>query len=90
MFLNAVVNLEDIKTTAVPENAVVRYNKQSFIIMETGDTTYRLIPVETGNTSSGLVELVDKSNDLQGKKIITQNAYAVLSKLKNAQGGDDH
>ncbi|PVD52322.1 efflux transporter periplasmic adaptor subunit [Terrimonas sp.] len=90
MFLNAVVNLEDIKTTAVPENAVVRYNKQSFIIVETGDTTYRLIPVETGNTSSGLVELVDKSNDLQGKKIITQNAYAVLSKLKNAQGGDDH
>lgn len=85
MFLNAVINLEDSKTIAVPENAVVRYNKQNFIIAQTGDKTFQLTPVETGTTSSGLVELVDKSNDLLGRKIITQNAYTALAKLKNAQ-----
>lgn len=89
MFLNAVVNLEDSRTTAVPENAVVRYNKQNFIIEQTGDKTYELRPVETGTISSGLVELIDKDNALQGKTIITQNAYAILSKMKNTQGDDN-
>ncbi|MFT3945373.1 MAG: efflux RND transporter periplasmic adaptor subunit [Agriterribacter sp.] len=90
MFLNAVINLEDIKTVSVPESAVVRYNKQNFIIVQTADKTFQLTPVETGTISAGLVELVDKTNALEGKTIITQNAYPVLSKLKNVQSGGDH
>lgn len=89
MFVNAVINLEDVKTTAVPENAVVRYNKQSFIIEETGNKTYQLTPVETGATSGGLTELIDKNNSLSGKIIITKNAYTALSKMKNTRR-DDH
>ncbi|MCC6286306.1 MAG: efflux RND transporter periplasmic adaptor subunit [Chitinophagaceae bacterium] len=90
MFLNAVINLEDIKTVAVPESAVVRYNKQNFIVVQTADKTFQLTPVETGTIAAGLVELIDKNNTLEGKTIITQNAYAALSKLKNSQGNDAH
>ena len=90
MFLSAVVNLEDINTTAVPEQAVVRYNKQNFIIEQTGAQTYHLLPVETGTTSAGLVAITDKNNDLVGKTIITKNAYTVLSTMKNTEEGHSH
>lgn len=84
MFISAVINIEDITTIAVPESAVVRYNKQHYIIEATGDKTFHLLPVTAGATSSGLTE-IEKGEDLLGKIIVAKNAYTVLAKLKNTQ-----
>jgi len=48
------------------------------------------MPVETGTTSNGKTELITKDNSILGKIIVTKNAYAVLSKLKNTQADDHH
>lgn len=83
MFLNARIKINNTEVLAVPEEAVVRYGKDTFIFENTEGNTFRLVPVETGVTDKGMVELTSTSEDLANKKIIVNNAYPVLAKMKN-------
>lgn len=91
MFLNARIEVNNTAVLAVPEEAVVRFGKEKFILENTNDKTFRLLPVETGLSDKGMIELVSTGETLEGKKIIVKNAYPVLSKMKNtSEGGHDH
>ncbi|MGN6436028.1 MAG: efflux RND transporter periplasmic adaptor subunit [Agriterribacter sp.] len=83
MFLNARIKINNTEVLAVPEEAVVRYGRDTFIFENTEGNTFRLVPVETGVTDKGMVELTSTSEDLANKKIIVNNAYPVLAKMKN-------
>ncbi|MBX2925680.1 MAG: efflux RND transporter periplasmic adaptor subunit [Chitinophagaceae bacterium] len=90
MFLNARIKISNTEAPAVPEEAVVRYGKYKFILENTNANTFRLLPVETGVTEKGMVELIRTGEDITGKKIILKNAYPVLAKMKNSSEDDHH
>jgi membrane fusion protein, heavy metal efflux system len=83
MFLNATIEVGTIEAETVPEEAVVRYGNQQYIVQVTGNHNYTLVPVETGLLENGWIQVTSKTTDLSGKQLITKNAYAVLGKLKN-------
>ncbi len=88
MFLNAAIQINHTEVTAVPEDAVVRYGKDSYLLEETGSNSFSLLQVDTGVLHEGVVEVSNKDIDLEGKKIIVKNAYPILSMMKN-KGDED-
>lgn len=82
MFVNAQIWLSENNVIAVPEGAVVHYGNQDFVFIKEGTQQYRLYPVVTGLKTEGLIEL-QSGEELEGKEIITENAYPALMKLKN-------
>lgn len=90
MFLNARIMINNARALAVPEDAVVQYGNDKMILESTGNNTFHLITVQTGVTDNGLTEIIDTANTLEGKNIITQNAYPVLAMIKNTEDSSDH
>ena len=89
MFLNARIMINNASVPAVPEDAIVQYGNDKMILESMGNDTFRLVTVQTGITDNGLTEIIDTANTLEGKNIITRNAYPVLAMIKNA-GDSDH
>jgi membrane fusion protein, heavy metal efflux system len=89
MFLNASIKVSNTEVLAVPEDAIVRYGQEKFLLLATAEKTFQLVPVETGVADGGVTEIITKDAALEGKTIIVKNAYAVLSKMKNTQQ-DEH
>ncbi|MBO9205050.1 MULTISPECIES: efflux RND transporter periplasmic adaptor subunit [Niastella] len=84
MFLNATIHLENVPALTVPEDAVVRYGNQQYIVQATGKSNFQLLNVETGIREKERVAISSKTTELSGMQIVTKNAYAVLGKMKNA------
>lgn len=84
MFLKARISITDAEVVAVPEDAVVRFGADEYVLQQEDGSTFRLIHVQSGITDSGLVE-IKSDQDLFGKSIITKNAYPVMAKLKTSE-----
>ena len=88
MFLNALIQVSDAEVLAVPEEAVVHYGAQDYIFLAVGQNTYKMLPVITGMRQTGYVEISHQPENLEGRTIVNQNAYAVLSKMMNKAEGE--
>jgi len=84
MFLNATIHLENVASLTVPEEAVVRYGNQQYIVQATGKSNFQLVNVETGIREKERVAVSSKAVELSGMQVVTKNAYSVLGKMKNA------
>ncbi len=82
MFVNAMIRLKDVEVTAVPEEAVVNFENNNFIFIQESPQQFRLLSVDTGIREKGLIE-IKSDQTLNGKTIITDNAYTALMKMKN-------
>lgn len=80
-FVNAEIALNNAKVNALPEQAIVKWQNKDYIFIKKGDTQFALMPVETGMSSNGFIEV---KTDLSQKTVVTQNAYTLLMKLKNS------
>ncbi|AEV96783.1 efflux transporter periplasmic adaptor subunit [Niastella koreensis] len=85
MFLNASIHLENVPSLTVPEDAVVRYGNQQYIVQSTGKNNFQLVNVETGIREKDRVAVIAKNIDITNMQVVTKNAYAVLGKMKNAK-----
>ncbi|WP_205510780.1 efflux RND transporter periplasmic adaptor subunit [Longitalea arenae] len=83
MFLNATIQIEHVPSLTVPEDAVVRYGNQQYIVQVNGNKHFQLVDVETGIRENGRVAVQSKAIELKGMQVVTKNAYAVLGKMKN-------
>jgi cobalt-zinc-cadmium efflux system membrane fusion protein len=93
MYVNALIELSDIKVTALPSGAVVSFDDKDYIFVfeknkeEAGKamTEYRIIEVKKGITSSGYTEIsLPGDFDLNTAKVVIKGAYNLLSAKKNA------
>jgi cobalt-zinc-cadmium efflux system membrane fusion protein len=84
MFLNATIHIENVPSLTVPEEAVVRYGNQQYIVQVTGKNNFQLVSVETGIRENERVAVSTTSTELSGMQVVTKNAYAILGKMKNA------
>jgi cobalt-zinc-cadmium efflux system membrane fusion protein len=84
MFMNAEVELQNANVTAVPDDAVVKWENKPYIFVSAGNNKFILTPVETGTINGGYTEI--KSN-VRDQQIVSSNAYTLLMKMKN--GGEE-
>lgn len=84
MYLNASIHIENVPSLTVPEEAVVRYGNQQYIVQVTGKNNFQLVSVETGIREEERVAVSTTTTDLSGMQVVTKNAYAILGKMKNA------
>lgn len=82
MFLNARIRIWEAEAQTLPEDAVVRAGNDLFVVEATGAESFRLIKVKTGIREGGTVEVISDET-LDGRKLVTGNAYAILSKKMN-------
>ena len=80
-FVNAEVELNNAKVNAVPEDAIVKWQNKDFVFVKTSGVSFKMIPVVTGVSSNGLIEI---QTDLGNQQIVIKNAYTLLMKLKNS------
>jgi cobalt-zinc-cadmium efflux system membrane fusion protein len=79
-FVNAAIESPTVNVIAVPEPAVVKWESKYYIFTEEANSQFKLLPVETGATNDGFVEI---KTDLGNKNIVVANAYTILMKMKN-------
>jgi len=82
MYMYADVELSSVQANVLPESAIVMFEGKHFVFLETGARRYRMLEVQTGQQSSGVVELLNPS-ELEGKKVVMSGAYTLLMALKN-------
>jgi membrane fusion protein, heavy metal efflux system len=81
MFLNGDIELTNALLTAVPDDAVVRWQNKHYVFVVAANNTFVMTPVELGASQNGYTAI---NGTLADKQVVTQNAYAVLMQLKNS------
>jgi len=84
MFLNASIHIENVPALTVPEEAVVRYANQHYVVQVTGKNSYQLVQVAAGVKENKQIAVSSNAIDLKNMPVVTKNAYAILGKMKNA------
>jgi membrane fusion protein, heavy metal efflux system len=84
MYMNAVIDLKTAQTNSLPEDAVVKWNNEYYVFLESTGGHYSMHKVETGTADGGFVEI---TSALPDSRIVIRNAYSLLMKLKN--GGEE-
>jgi membrane fusion protein, heavy metal efflux system len=85
MFMNAEIEQSNYQANVLPEEAVVNYEKQAYVFVAKGSNQFEMLPVQTGITQAGKVEIKTASNELSKTTFVTKGAYSLLMKLKNTE-----
>jgi len=90
MFIDARIQVDDYKTMALPNDAIVSNGNDHFIYAEDDPNTFRQIQVKIGTTDMGFTEIapMDEIND--SSRIVINGAYYLLSQLTKGEGEHDH
>lgn len=84
MYMNAVIETQNSFVDAIPEESIVSFEGKDFVFVELKKQTYKMTPVQLGESENGFVK-IQNATDFSGKKIVTKNAYTLLMKLKNME-----
>jgi cobalt-zinc-cadmium efflux system membrane fusion protein len=83
MFIQASIQISSSLVSALPEEAVVRFENQSYIFGVKANGVFEAVPVTIGKRHGGYIEIISPK-DVQGiDKFVTKNAFTVLSAWKN-------
>lgn len=82
MYMNAEIAVTSNNASAIPEDAVVISDAQSYVFEAIGPDKFQMTAAETGVKENGFIEL--KNAELfKDKKLVTKGAYTLLMALKN-------
>jgi RND family efflux transporter MFP subunit len=93
MYVNAMIEESDFKTTALPSDAIVSFDDKDYIFVFERDkeeegkpfTEYKMIEIKKGVSSSGYTEIkLPAGFDIVSVKVVIKGAYNLLSAKKNA------
>ena len=84
MFLNATINISYANVLTLPEDAIVRFENKQYVYEVTGKNEFRMTEVQTGVVENGRIEVSSAVDGFESRKLVTKNAHAILSKMKNA------
>lgn len=91
MFLSADIETTETNALSVPNDAVVRFENKHFIFIEKEKGIFEMVEVELGVMDKTHTQIhplsvgvhSDSINSLSNVPLVTQGAYAILSKMKN-------
>ena len=92
MYVKAWVETGEAQHFAVPTDAVVQFEGNDYVVLQTNQSekehTFRLQQVRRVIEQEGFIGIVaPDSFDMVRARVVTKNAYAVLSALRNAAEG---
>ncbi|MCO6499089.1 MAG: efflux RND transporter periplasmic adaptor subunit [Vicingus serpentipes] len=97
MYINALIELNENKVNAVPEETVVMSDGKYFVYHlkeKKGDHDYfEMLEVQKGVTEQGYTEIsFIKNIDVANLQLVTKGAFSLLAKMKNTEeeGGHEH
>ncbi len=79
-FISAEIQLNNQSATVLPHDGIVTWQGKSYIFTTKDKKTFHLLPVTTGASVDGYSEI---QSPLPQDLIVTQNAYVLLTMLKN-------
>ncbi len=85
MFLSGKFYIQDNRSYALPNSAIISFNNMSYIFVMNTTNEYEMTPIKIGNTNNSYTEIEINSQNkyLLSKQIIIENGYALLSKSQN-------
>ncbi|WP_272149363.1 efflux RND transporter periplasmic adaptor subunit [Tenacibaculum aiptasiae] len=89
MFINAQVLLDGNEVFAVPEEAIIDNEGESFIFMSENNKDFIPLEVTLGNTDNGFTEIKTIQNNNYNIKVVTKGAHFLKGKLLQQAGGMD-
>ncbi len=85
MYLKAIIQTTAQQMSSLPEEAVLNFEEQQLIIIQVAKDLFRLVEVTSGLRENGFVEVILPAGfDKENTKVVTRNAYKLLSKIKNS------
>lgn len=86
MYVEARIQVDNNKTSALPDEAIVSNGDEHFIYLEEKNNQFRQLPVSTGAMDMGYTEIIPMETIPPGAKIVTKGAYYLLSQLTKGEG----
>jgi len=86
MYVEARIQVDDNKTAALPDEAIVSSGDDHFIYVEVEKNQFKQVPVSTGAMDMGYTEIIPMETIPPGAKIVTKGAYYLLSQLTKGEG----
>jgi membrane fusion protein, heavy metal efflux system len=84
MYMNAEIELNNIKVYALPEESIVRFENKQFIYVQEKENDFFMLEVKTGNSENGFTEILSGEGFLE-KNIVLKGAFTLLMKMKNTE-----
>jgi cobalt-zinc-cadmium efflux system membrane fusion protein len=89
MYLNAIIETGGAMVNTLPSEAIIDFADKKYIFVFDGKTdtvvNYRIVEIQTGNSELNFTEIILAEADLNTWQVVTQGAYALLSKMKNKE-----
>ncbi|MEO6732269.1 MAG: efflux RND transporter periplasmic adaptor subunit [Ferruginibacter sp.] len=86
MYVEARIQIDDYKTNALPNDAIVSNGDDHYIYVETKKNHYKQIAVKTGVTDMGFTEILPLEEIPPNAKVVIKGAYYLLSQLTKGSG----
>jgi cobalt-zinc-cadmium efflux system membrane fusion protein len=83
MFMNAEVEVQNKKALTLNEDAIVRWQNNHYVFVETGANHFKMTKVSLGNQSQGKQQ-IEAPGLNSSTRMVTKNAYTLLMKMKNS------
>lgn len=83
MFMNAEIELSGNNASALPEEAIVRFENKQYVFIVKGKNQFEMQQVQIGNTENGFTEIIVADN-LTNQTFVTKGTYSLLMALKNS------
>ena len=86
MYVEARIQIDNYKTNALPNEAVVSNGDEHYIYVETKKNHYTQIAVKIGVSDMGFTEILPLEEIPGNAKVVTKGAYYLLSQLTKGSG----
>lgn len=82
MYMNAEVEVKSQNSSALPDDAIVRYENKQYVFVKTGTNRFEMQEVTPGNSENGYTAIQDLNPD---SEYVLKGAYNLLMVLKNTE-----
>ena len=83
MYMNAEIETEGTNSSALPNDAIVRFENKQYVFEAKGKNKFEMRQVKTGTSENGYTEILQ--TDLNGKSFAKKGAYNLLMAMKNTE-----
>jgi cobalt-zinc-cadmium efflux system membrane fusion protein len=90
-YVRAIIETNSATVPALPDKALVQFGGKDYIFVaadkptDKGASSYRMVAVETGVSENGYTQVTLPEGIAASSAIVTEGAYSLLAKLKNAE-----
>ena len=81
-FMNAEIEVKNKEATVLPDDALVRFNNQQYVFVQTDSLQFVMKEVQPGISDNGYTQIINGVEMLKDK-IVTRGSYTLLMMLKN-------